>query len=64
MRVFDRFNNLVYETRAYSNEANSWTGQSNHGLVRGSLPEGTYFYSLDLGDGRGPLSGYVVLKRN
>ncbi|HTH56848.1 MAG TPA: Ig-like domain-containing protein [Cyclobacteriaceae bacterium] len=63
-RVFDRFNNLVFETHGYSNETNNWTGQSNHGLIRGSLPEGTYFYSLDLGDGRGPLSGYVVLKRN
>ena len=64
IRIFDRFNNLVYETRGYSNESNYWTGQSNHGLVRGSLPEGTYFYSVELGDGSGPISGYVVVKRN
>ncbi|MBI1769102.1 MAG: tandem-95 repeat protein [Bacteroidetes bacterium] len=64
VHIFDRFNNVVFETRGYSNETNNWYGQSNHGLARGSLAEGTYFYSVELGDGRGPISGYVVLKRN
>ena len=63
VRVFDRFNNLVYETQAYSNENNSWQGQSNHGMVQGTLPEGTYFYTIDLGNGEPVMSGYVVLKR-
>jgi len=63
VRVFDRFNNLVFETRGYNSESNYWVGQANHGLVRGTLPEGTYFYSISLGDGSALLSGYVILKR-
>ncbi len=64
VRLFDRFNNLVFETHGYSNETNHWYGQSNHGLFGGELPEGTYFYSVDLGDGKGIKSGFVVLKRH
>lgn len=63
VRVFDRFNNLVFETRDYrNNEGNSWRGESNHGLVKGSLPEGTYFYTIRLDNGR-LFSGFVLLKR-
>jgi gliding motility-associated-like protein len=64
VRVFDRFDNLVYETTGYSNEKNIWQGQANHGLVHGTLPEGTYFYTVDLGNGEHALSGYVELKRH
>ena len=63
VRVFDRFNNLVFETRNYrNNEGNSWRGESNHGLVKGSLPEGTYYYYIRLDNGR-LFSGFVLLKR-
>ncbi len=64
IRVFDRFDNVVYETKGYSNESNNWEGQSNHGMVQGTLPEGTYFYTVNLGNGEHALSGYVVLKRH
>jgi gliding motility-associated-like protein len=64
VRIFDRFNNLVYETHGYSNETNNWTGQSNHGIARGILPEDTYFYWVDLGGGKGTYSGFVVLKNH
>jgi len=64
VRVFDRYNNVVFETASYSNEKNNWEGQANHGLVRGTLPEGTYFYTVDLGNGEHALSGYVELKRH
>jgi gliding motility-associated-like protein len=64
VRLFDRFNNLVYETHGYSNETNNWTGQSNHGLTRGNLPDDTYFYWVDLGSGLGKLSGFVILKNH
>jgi gliding motility-associated-like protein len=63
IRIYDRFNNLVFETKGYNNESNNWTGQSNHGLSKSNLPEGTYFYTVLLGDGSGPISGFVVLKR-
>ena len=64
VRVYDRFNNVVFEVSAYSNDNNNWRGQSNHGLVQGTLPEGTYFYTVSLGNGEHAHSGYVVLKRN
>jgi gliding motility-associated-like protein len=64
IQIFDRFNNLVYQTNGYSNEGNPWTGQANHGLISGTLPEGTYFYAINLGDGSDLLSGFVVLKKN
>jgi gliding motility-associated-like protein len=71
VRVFDRFNNLVYEITGYDNEIQGkrWEGQSNHGLFKSDLPEGTYYYaiSIDLAnDNRGTrlFSGFVFLKRN
>jgi gliding motility-associated-like protein len=70
VRIFDRFNNLVYETNGYVNKSagetknNYWHGQSNHGLAKSALPEGTYFYSILLGDGSDPIGGYILLKRN
>jgi gliding motility-associated-like protein len=62
VRVFDRYNNLVFETKDYNNKENSWQGESNHGLVKGALPEGTYFYTLILDNGK-VFSGFVFLKR-
>ncbi len=64
VQVFDRFNNLIYQTKGYDNADNNWRGQTNHGLINGNLPEGTYYYSVNLGDGSDLFSGYVVLKKN
>ena len=63
VRVFDRFNNLVFEMAGYNNENKVWKGEANRGLVTGGLPDETYFYNIDLGDGSAPVSGFVVLKR-
>ena len=63
VRVFDRFNNLVFEMLGYNNEDKVWRGESNRGMIKGNLPEATYFYNIDLGDGSAPVSGFVVLKR-
>ena len=64
VRVFDRYNNLIFETTGYNNDENTWRGQTNHSMVGANAPEGTYFYSVDLGDGSGMYSGYIVLKKN
>jgi large repetitive protein len=63
VRLFDRFNNIVYEKKGYTNENNPWKGESNRGLSKADVPEGTYFYTIDLGTGRKLLSGFLVLKR-
>jgi gliding motility-associated-like protein len=64
VRVFDRYNNLVFETIDYDNDSNNWRGQATRGLGGSNLPEGTYYYTVYLGNGRATYSGYVILKRN
>ncbi|MFC2124644.1 tandem-95 repeat protein [Bacteroidota bacterium] len=63
IRIYDRYNNLVFEEIGYNNDSKAWHGQSNRGFTRKDLPEDTYFYIINLGDGSGLLNGYIVLKR-
>jgi gliding motility-associated-like protein len=63
VRVFDRYNNLVFQMDGYNNENKMWHGESNHGIFGGKLPEGTYYYAITLENGKSPLKGFVVLKR-
>lgn len=62
VRVFDRYNNLVYEMNNYNNEDRVWRGEANRGFFRGRLPDGVYFYSIRLTHDIPNLSGFVVLK--
>ncbi|MFM1745269.1 MAG: hypothetical protein RLZZ630_1206, partial [Bacteroidota bacterium] len=43
-----------------------WNGKANvNGTIMGQdLPNGTYFYILDLGMNRKPVQGFVYLKRD
>jgi len=65
IQVFNRWGNMVYKEKGYDNQSKVWFGQSNEGWVVGEnqLPDGTYFYMVDLGDGSDARSGYVMLKR-
>lgn len=64
VKVFDRFNNLVFEMKGYNNETKIWKGDANQGVSSGGLPDGVYFYTIDLAEaGSKKLSGFVVLKR-
>lgn len=56
LRIYNRWGNLVFEAVNYQN---NWDGRyrSLH------LPDGTYFYVLDLNDGEKPRSGFVQLHR-
>jgi gliding motility-associated-like protein/uncharacterized repeat protein (TIGR01451 family) len=56
LQVFNRWGTEVYQAVQYKG---SWEGDWD----RISLPEGTYFYIIDLGDGSKPKSGYVQLQR-
>ncbi|SNT10090.1 gliding motility-associated C-terminal domain-containing protein, partial [Ekhidna lutea] len=58
--LFDRYNNLVFEINGYNNEDKVWTGNSNTG-ANNTLPEGTYFYRINAGEG-GTFGGFVVLR--
>jgi len=53
----------VYEVSGYNNEDIVWDGESNEGLSTGELPDGTYFYVVNLSNGSELLKGFLVLKR-
>ena len=63
--VFNRWGNAVYRAKGYNNQTSVWQGEASQGMTLGNqpLPEGTYFYVIDLGEGQKPMSGYVLLKR-
>jgi len=57
--IHNRWGDRVYEVSGYDNAQNAFTGHSNHG---NRLPAGTYFYTIDLGNGSSKVTGYVVIK--
>ena len=56
IQVFTRAGQLVYETNAYS-DATAWDGTYKNNL----LPLDTYYYILEPGSGRKPITGYVTI---
>ena len=56
LQVFTRNGQLVYETRQYS-DATAWDGT----LKGKPLPFDTYYYILQPGSGRKPITGYVTI---
>ncbi|OXB11268.1 hypothetical protein B0A81_01685 [Flavobacterium plurextorum] len=57
LEIFNRWGNLVYYKKGYNN---TWDGKAD-GSAK-TLPEGTYFYILDLGNGSPKTSGWLYLK--
>ena len=62
LKIYNRWGNVVYDKKGYDN---SWDGTSNAGLlvIGKNLPDGTYYYVLDLGEGEKAKAGFVVIKR-
>jgi gliding motility-associated-like protein len=60
--IINRWGNVVYRKKQYDN---TWDGTSNQGISYGGheLPEGTYFYIVEPGNGRKALKGYLYLNR-
>tara|TARA_B100001093_G_scaffold513996_1_gene587080 strand:- start:1601 stop:7132 length:5532 start_codon:yes stop_codon:yes gene_type:complete len=70
VEVYNRWEIKVYE-QDYYNSNDEWDGTVNvKTLIIGQsqLPEGTYFYIIDLGEdkasGRKPIKGYVYIRRS
>ncbi len=65
VQIFNRWGNKVFEIAGYNNQDRVWTSESNFGIVYGDkrVPDGTYYYLIDLGDGSAPLSGFVVISK-
>ncbi|MEM7039119.1 MAG: gliding motility-associated C-terminal domain-containing protein, partial [Bacteroidota bacterium] len=57
LTVFNRWGETVFEAQGY---ANDWTGTGPGGVA---LPDGNYFYVLDLGNGDPPIKGIVLINR-
>ncbi|MBL7931213.1 MAG: gliding motility-associated C-terminal domain-containing protein, partial [Bacteroidia bacterium] len=60
--IFNRWGNKVYSSSDYDN---LWDGTPNVGVTLGKskLPQGTYYYILDMkGSGSKPITGFVVLQ--
>jgi len=56
--IFNRWGNQVFYKQGYTNE-DGW-----YGTWEGSdLPDGTYFYIINTGEGDEPTSGYVQIQR-
>ncbi len=60
VRIYDRYNNLVFEMDGYNNSDRAWIGRSNRNGTK-LLPEGTYFYRITAGE-KGAFGGFVVLR--
>jgi gliding motility-associated-like protein len=63
LSVYNRWGHLVYEAYEYQSD---WEGKSQDTMTLGNglLPEGTYFFVLELGDVPiKPVKGYVYLNR-
>lgn len=65
VRIFDRWNNLIFEKTASQSESEIWDGRSNVEFISstGEAPEGTYFYVLRVDGLLDPIVGFIVLKR-
>ena len=57
LSVYNRWSNIVFEGEPYNND---WKGTSTNGSL---LPDGTYYYVLDLGNGREPYTNYIMIQR-
>lgn len=57
LTVYNRWSNIVFEGEHYNND---WKGTTTDGTI---LPDGTYFYVLDLGNGREPYKNYIIIQR-
>jgi gliding motility-associated-like protein len=63
LSVYSRWETLVLKEAPYKND---WNGESRGSYSNSNeqnLPEGTYFYILELGNGQPPLKGFIYLKR-
>ena len=65
MKIFNRAGILVYEADGYNNAEIVFRGIGEKGLymIGEDLPDGTYFYIIDKGDGSRPNTGYLELMR-
>ncbi len=57
VEIYNRWGTQVYSSSPYNNQ---WNGCTNRGEP---LPDGVYYYVIDLGNGSKARSGYVIIHR-
>jgi gliding motility-associated-like protein len=57
LTIYNRWNNIVFEAAPY---LNNWKGVNKNGEA---LPDGVYYYVLDLKNGNNPYVGFIVINR-
>ncbi|MFO8021934.1 MAG: Ig-like domain-containing protein, partial [Perlabentimonas sp.] len=61
VKIYNRWGNLVYQSMDYKND---WDGTANSSLSVGrTLPNGTYYYIIEIVDTDDRINGNVFLKR-
>lgn len=62
LTIINRWGNVVYKKKGYLNE---WEGTTEMGIEIGGniLPEGTYYYILNLNNNTKPYTGFLYLNR-
>jgi gliding motility-associated-like protein len=65
VRIYNRAGQMVYEEFGYNNNDKIFTGIGQIGMYWSGkeLPDGTYFYIIDKGDGSEAIAGYLELIR-
>ncbi|WP_221406684.1 Ig-like domain-containing protein [Ekhidna lutea] len=65
VQIYNRWGNKVFEIDGYDNQSRVWSSEVTKGLTYGEkiVPDGTYYYLINLGDGSKPISGFVVVNR-
>ncbi len=65
VKIYNRAGVLVYQIDGYNNEDKSFQGIGEDGVytIGDELPNGTYFYVIDKGDGSKLISGFLELIR-
>ena len=60
--IMDKLGQVVYRKKTYNNQ---WDGTAAEGSYSGTiLPEDTYFYVIDLGEGKSKVQkGFIVIKK-
>lgn len=61
--IFNRWGAKLYSTSGYDNRSAVWDGSSPDALIPGAAAAGTYFYVIELGNGREPITGFIQLVR-
>jgi len=58
--IFNRWGNIVYEASPYLND---WSGEATKAVYGQEVPDGSYFYTLELNEEEEKLTGYIIIKR-